>query len=175
MPRKEKQQSGRMSRTPDAVELLSQDHRKVEKLFDQFKAMKKSDKQESNGMSRREIVKTACDMLTIHARIEEEILYPVLRKALDETDLLDEALVEHTSAKQLISELESMRANEKLYDAKFTVLGEYIRHHVREEEEELFPKARKAKVDFERLGEQLQQRKQELQREMGVKQGDDEE
>lgn len=174
MPRKEDQQSSRMSRTQDAVELLSQDHRKVENLFDQFKNMKKGDKQDSNGMSRRDIVKKACDMLTIHTQIEEEIFYPALRKALDDTDLLDEALVEHNSAKQLISELESMRANEKLYDAKFTVLGEYVRHHVREEEEELFPKARKAKVDFQRLGEQLQQRKQELQQEKGVKEGDDE-
>lgn len=178
MPRKEDQQSGRMSRTRDAVALLSEDHRKVEKLFDQFKEMKQAEKKESSGksggMSKRDIVKKACDMLTIHAQIEEEIFYPALRKALDEDDLLDEALVEHNSAKQMIAELESMRSNEKLYDAKFTVLGEYVRHHVREEEEELFPKARKAKVDFEELGERLQLRKQELEQEKGLKPEDEE-
>lgn len=179
MPRKENQQSGRMSQAKDAIELLSQDHRKVEKLFDQFKNLKKSEGKAAGGksegdMSKRDIVKKACTMLTIHTRIEEEILYPALRKALDENDLLDEAQVEHNSAKQLIAELESMRANEKLHDAKFTVLGEYVHHHVREEEEELFPKARKAKVDIDQLGERLQQRKQELEREMGMKEGEEE-
>ena len=160
MPSGSKQQQGRMA-SQDAMDLLTQDHRKVEKMFDEFKKSKDN-----------KLVKEACNELKIHTQIEEEIFYPALRKALDETDLLDEAKVEHDSAKELISQLEGMRPNEKLYAAKFTVLGEYIKHHVKEEEKELFPKAKKTDLDFDDLGEQLRTRKQELQKEMGIKSED---
>lgn len=177
MAKGEKQQSGRMPAKVSAIDLLSKDHRDVEQLFDQFKKMKESgNKSAQNGMSKRDIVKKACAMLTVHAQIEEEIFYPALRKALDEDDQLDEAQVEHNSAKQLIAELESMRSNDKLHDATFTVLGEYVRHHVREEEQELFKEARKSEVDLEDLGSRLMKRKQELMKEKGLEsemEGDD--
>jgi len=98
----------------------------------------------------------------VHAQIEEEIFYPAVREAEVDEDLLDEAEVEHASAKDLIGQIQSMQPDDDLYDAKVTVLGEYINHHVEEEEGEMFRKARRAKVDMVNLGEQLMQRKEQL-------------
>jgi hypothetical protein len=92
--------------------------------------------------------------------VEETIFYPAARETLDEQDLLDEAEVEHASAKALIDQLEGMQPNDELYDAKVTVLGEYIEHHVKEEEKQMFPKARKARMDLEELGERIKQHKE---------------
>src|SRR5690606_9261313 len=97
-----------------------------------------------------------------------EIFYPALREVLEEQDLLDEAEVEHATAKDLITQLEGMDADEPLYDAKVTVLGEYINHHVKEEEGEMFKQAKSAKVDLSELGEELATRKEELKAEMGL-------
>ena len=102
----------------------------------------------------------------MHATIEEELFYPAAREAEVDADLLDEAEVEHASAKELIAQIEAMSPDEDLYDAKVTVLGEYIDHHVKEEEGELFPKCRKSDMDLEGLGEALAARKQELTAEM---------
>ena len=99
----------------------------------------------------------------MHTTIEEEIFYPAVREAIDEEDLMDEALVEHAGAKELIEQLEGMSPQDDLYDAKVTVLGEQIDHHASEEEEEMFPKAKKAKLDLQELGAQLTERKEELQ------------
>jgi hemerythrin superfamily protein len=104
-------------------------------------------------------------MLTVHATIEEELFYPAARENSTEQDLLDEAEVEHASAKDLIAQIEGMDAGDELYDAKVKVLGEYIDHHVKEEEE-LFPKVKRAKLDLEALGGELAARKQELQAEV---------
>lgn len=101
-------------------------------------------------------------MLTVHATIEEEIFYPAAYEALDDDDLLDEAEVEHASAKALIAEIEASQVGEPLFDAKVTVLGEYIDHHVQEEEKELFPECRASGMDLKALGEQLAARKAEL-------------
>ena len=100
--------------------------------------------------------------MKVHTTIEEEILYPAAREAMDDTDLLDEADVEHASAKQLIQDLETMQPGDDHYDAKVTVLGEYIRHHVKEEQNEMFPKIRKTNLDLKELGARLRQRKSEL-------------
>jgi hemerythrin-like domain-containing protein len=113
--------------------------------------------------------------LTIHSRVEEELFYPALREAIDADDLLDEAEVEHASARQLITELAAMQPGDDLYDAKFAVLGEYVKHHIGEEEHEIFPKAKKAKMDLESLGEEIRTRKQELRDELGVSSGESEE
>ena len=86
------------------------------------------------------MVRKICNELTVHAQIEEEIFYPAVRKAIDDGDLMDEALVEHAGAKELISQLEAMDPEDELYDAKVTVLGEQIDHHVKEEEGEMFPR-----------------------------------
>jgi hemerythrin superfamily protein len=107
-------------------------------------------------------------MLTVHTTVEEEIFYPAVRAAQVDADLLDEAAVEHASAKDLIAQIRSMDPDDDLYDAKVTVLGEYVNHHAEEEEGEMFPKARRAKVDLEGLGEQIKSRKQALQSSEGA-------
>jgi hemerythrin superfamily protein len=150
----------------DAIKLLIADHRMVNDLFDEFEKMK--DKGDEDDEAKQLLVETACAALTIHAQIEEEIFYPAARDAIDDMDLLDEAEVEHASAKQLISELSAMQPGDDLYDAKFTVLGEYVKHHVQEEEKELFAKVKKSDLDLDELGEELMQRKLALHEELGV-------
>ena len=103
-----------------------------------------------------------CQELTVHATIEEEIFYPAVRQAIKDDALMNEAKVEHASAKDLIAQIKAMDADDEMFDAKVTVLGEYIDHHVKEERNEMFAKARKTKLDLVKLGEQLLQRKQEL-------------
>lgn len=141
----------------DAIALLKADHKEVDAMF---KAYDKTD----DDAKKQELANNICMALTVHAQIEEEIFYPAAYEALDEDgdDLLDEAEVEHASCKALIAEIEAMSVGEPLFDAKIKVLGEYIKHHVEEEETELFPECRDAKMDLKALGEQLAMRKQEL-------------
>lgn len=101
-------------------------------------------------------------MLTAHATIEEKVFYPALHEAPAADDLLDEAEVEHAGARNLVSQIESMDPDHDLYDAKVTVLGEYVEHHVQEEEDEIFAKAGEAKLEPAQLGADLQARNQEL-------------
>jgi len=155
----------------DAIELLTADHKEVQKLFKQFQQMKEDDDDEG----KQELVSRICAELTIHAQIEEEIFYPAAREGMKEQDILDEAEVEHASAKELISQLEAMEPDEELYDAKVTVLGEYINHHVKEEQNEMFPQVKKAKLDLQALGEELMARKQELKIELGLEEEEEEE
>lgn len=146
----------------DAVALLKEDHKMVKKLFKDFDKMK-----EKAGDDKKEaLVKQICSELTIHAKIEEEVFYPAVRKAIEDKDLLDEAAVEHASAKDLIAQLQSMSPSDDLYDAKVTVLGEYVDHHVQEEQEEMFKKAKKAKMDMEKLGRKMLSVKRALLKEM---------
>ena len=155
------------AKTPDAIALLKADHDTVKKLFKEFERL-----HEDQEDDRAEAVATQiCNELKIHTTIEEEILYPALREALDEEDLMDEAEVEHASAKDLIGQIEGMSPSDDKYAAKVIVLGEYINHHVEEEHDEMFPKARKAKIDLKALGEKMAARKQELQAEMGIAPG----
>jgi Hemerythrin HHE cation binding domain len=150
-----------MSKKPtDAIELLDADHRAVKSLFDDFAQLSRN---KVGGSKRRALAEQICMELTIHMRLEEEIFYPPVREAIRDDDLLDEAEVEHAGAKELIAQILSMKAQDELYDAKVTVLGEYIAHHVQEEREEMFPKARKCGLDLALLGEKLRERKQELQ------------
>jgi hemerythrin superfamily protein len=148
--------------------LLTQDHKNVQRMFKEFEKLKGDDARMNE--QKAALVGLACAALTIHAKLEEEIFYPAAREAIEDEDLLDEATVEHASAKELIAQLADMAPGDALYDAKFTVLGEYVDHHVKEEQEELFPKVRKAKLDLEGLGQQLQQRAQHLIAEMGLQQ-----
>ena len=143
----------------DAVNLLTEDHKKVTKLFKEYEKLK----EDGSAKEKSAVVQEICRELTVHARVEEEIFYPAVRESIDETDLVDEADVEHASAKSLIAELETMKPGDDHYDAKVTVLGEYIDHHVQEEQDEMFPKAKKAKLDMTQLGQRIAQRKQELQ------------
>lgn len=143
---------------PDAIDLLTADHKSVKALFEKFK---KLTEQEGAEDEKAEVVQRICSELTIHATIEEEIFYPAVREGIDDEDLMDEADVEHASAKDLIAQLESAGPEDDHYDAKVTVLGEMIDHHVKEEEGEMFPKARKA-IDVHEIGAELAARKAEL-------------
>jgi len=149
----------------DAIEMLTADHKAVKTLFKQFRALKQDETDEDEKAA---LVKQICDALTVHAAIEEEIFYPAVRAAIDDADLMDEALVEHAGAKALIAQLREMTPDEELFDAKVTVLGEQIDHHVEEEEGEIFPQAKKAKVDTRALGTRLAARKEELGTELGL-------
>ena len=148
----------------DATLLLTRDHAEVKKLFKEYDKLAEA---EADGEERQQLAAQICLMLTVHATAEEEIFYPAAREAEVESDLLDEAEVEHASAKELIAQIESMSPDDELYDAKVKVLGEYVDHHVQEEEGEMFPKCRKADMDLAELAQQLSERKAELMEELG--------
>ena len=159
------------SARPLALELLESDHRKVEALFERYESEKEADED-----TKRPIAERICGELTVHAQVEEEIFYPWLRENLseDDIDLVEEALVEHATAKDLISQLEGGEMDES-YDAKVKVLSEYIKHHVQEEEDEVFPKCRDKREELDELGQQMASRKAELMEEQGLAEEDEEE
>jgi hemerythrin superfamily protein len=161
------QDRGAAEQPRDAIAALTADHRKVKALFKEFERANESQGRRDRART-SELVSQICSELKIHAEIEEEIFYPAVRKKIEDSDLMDEALVEHAGAKDLIAQLEEMDVDDELYDAKVTVLGEQIDHHVKEEESEMFPKAKKAKVDMERLGVQMESRRAELKKELGM-------
>ncbi len=153
--------SGRSSAAgPDAIVMLREDHRRVSAMFSQYQKMANN----GGDKARQSLARQICSELKIHTTLEEEIFYPAARAALGEkgSDLLDEAKVEHASAKDLIAQLEGASPTDDLFDAKVTVLGEYIKHHVKEEQEELFPKCRKARMDLKAIGAAMAARKKEL-------------
>jgi hemerythrin superfamily protein len=153
----------------DAIAMLMADHKKVKKLFSDFDKLK----EEGNDEDKSAIVEQICNELKIHTELEEKIFYPAVRKAIDDPDLMDEALVEHAGAKDLIAQLEDASPDDDLYDAKVTVLGEQINHHVKEEEGQMFPKAKSAKVDTEALGATMLERKMALREKMGLNDDED--
>ena len=147
-----------MSKAPegvDAITLLTEDHENVKATFEQYEALG-----ERAHVTKKRLATQICTELTKHATAEEEIFYPAVRAAgKDKEDLVDEAIVEHASAKDLIAQILDMEPTEELFDAKVKVLSELIDHHVQEEEGEMFPKARKAGLDLEQLGQQIAERK----------------
>jgi hemerythrin superfamily protein len=146
----------RAPRQKDAVALLREDHKKVSALFEEFEKAR-SDRR------KKEIVATICQELTVHAALEEEIFYPAVKAALKDKELVPEAVVEHASVKDLIAQVRDQEPGGEEYDAKVKVMGEFVKHHVKEEQTEMFPKAKKAAhLDLVELGEQMQARKQEL-------------
>ena len=142
--------------TTDALELLEQDHREVEEMFDEYDELPDGDRR------RGELAQKICRALEVHAQIEEDIFYPRAREATKDDDLIDEAIVEHQSVKHLIGEIRSMKSGDELYDARIRVLEEMVKRHIQEEEEELFPELVSAGMDIKETGSQLAQRKQEL-------------
>lgn len=144
----------------DAIALLKSDHREVDELVQQYESAR-SDRKEA-------LARRICQALTVHAQIEEELVYPAAREALesDDTDLIDEADVEHASIKQLVQDVEDSEPSDDHFDAKVKVIGEYVKHHVQEEERELFPKLRESGLDLEELGKQLAERKAALTQEL---------
>lgn len=149
------------TRDPLAIQLLKKDHREVEKWFDEYEQLE-------DGDEKLELFGKIALALKVHTTIEEEIFYPEERGDVED-DLMDEAYVEHDGAKKLIAEIEMMKPDEEFYDAKVKVLGEYIKHHVKEEEQPggMFAQAKKGDEDLEKMGGRLQQRKQELMKELG--------
>lgn len=143
----------------DAIALLTEDHAKVKAMFEQYEGL--GDRAHA---TKQKLAIQICTELTKHAMAEEEIFYPAVREASKENeDLVDEATVEHASAKDLIEQIMSMDSTDELFDAKVKVLSEQIEHHVEEEEGEMFPKARKAGLDLVALGEEIQARKDEIE------------
>jgi hypothetical protein len=162
--RAEKPQSSKASTdSMTAVELLEQDHREVEGYFDDYDEL-------NDDTAKGELSEKICLALKVHTQIEEEIFYPQARKATKDDDLLDEAIVEHAGAKELISQIESMKVGDELYDAKVKVLGEQVKNHIKEEEDELFPEVEAAKMDVEGLGKMMAARKAELMTELSGEQ-----
>lgn len=157
--------SGRRRRTgrrdPFTVRLLKADHREVEGWFDEFEQLE-------DDAEKLELFQKIALALKVHTQIEEEIFYPESRGDVEE-DMLDEAYVEHDGAKKLIAEIEAMKPGEEFYDAKVKVLGEYIKHHVKEEEQPggIFAQAKKGDEDLEAMGERIKARKEELMAELG--------
>lgn len=156
--------TGRGAKSQNAIALLKSDHRTVEDLFEEYEHARRADRKQA-------IVQQICEELTIHAQIEEQVFYPEAKKALskEESDLIDEAQVEHNSLKWLIAQLEAETPDSPLYAAKVTVLKEYVEHHVKEEEKEMFPKIRKTDLDLEALGEVLLETKEQLQQKIPAK------
>lgn len=140
----------------NALAVLAADHDRVLELFGRVAKLK------SNGPQKAQLVERICDDLELHARVEEELFYPSAREVLASADLLDEAAVEHDSAKALIGELRGMKPGDERYDATVTVLGEYVRHHVKEEQDVLFPKVRATDLDLVALGRAIKTRKRRL-------------
>lgn len=159
-----KARSGRTRRSgrkdPLAIALLKKDHREVEQMFDEYEQLE-------GGDERLALFRKIALALKVHTQIEEEIFYPEERGEVED-DLLDEAYVEHDGAKKLIAEIEGMQPDDEFYDAKVRVLGEYIKHHVKEEEQPggVFAQAKKGDEDLEAMGKRLKDRKAELKKSM---------
>jgi hemerythrin superfamily protein len=141
-----------------AIDLLVDDHKKVKKLFKDFDKLK----EKGDAEDKQALVQEICNELILHTQIEEEIFYPAAREVVEE-DMINEAEVEHASAKDLIEQIQALDPSDPMYDAKVTVLGEYIEHHVEEEETEMFPKMKKSKLDLEALGEEMASMKESSQ------------
>jgi hemerythrin superfamily protein len=146
----------------NALTLLRNDHTEVSEMFEKFE--KRKDKM--NPKQKQELVEEICTALTVHAQIEEEIFYPTVGPEIDDEDLMDEAVVEHQSLKELIAKIEDEGPEGEYYDAHVIVLGEYVKHHVKEEQGEMFKKVRATDIDLKELGGRLEQRKMELMGEM---------
>jgi hemerythrin superfamily protein len=144
----------------DALAFLEAEHRAVEELFTAFRKSADDDLERKAALAQR-----ACEELSIHTILEEELLYPAAEEALPDSDKVDvdEAYIEHFLVKTLIAKFETLKAGEKGFDATFKVMSEMVGHHVVEEEEGLFPELRKSKCDLRVLGEKMARRKAELQ------------
>jgi len=147
-------------RAENAIALLRADHQKVTELFEAFEKSRIETK-------KRSIAEQICKELSIHATIEEEIFYPAAKAALEDTEMVPEALVEHDGVKKLIAEIENSEGGE-MFDARVKVLSELVKHHVKEEQGELFPAVKKTDLDLTELGAQLAARKAELLEEFKI-------
>lgn len=139
----------------DATAMLRADHKKVSALFDAFENTKSAKR-------KKDIVSQICMELTVHTTLEDEIFYPAVKAALRDRELVPEANVEHNAVKDLIAQVKDVEPDGEMYDARVKVMGEFVKHHVKEEQNEMFPKAKKTKLDMMALGARMAQRKAEL-------------
>ena len=139
----------------DAVALLKAEHEAVSQLFAEYEKTR-------SVPNKKALVAKICTALSVHAQIEEEIFYPAVKAALKDKLLVPEATVEHAGVKDLISQLKGLEPDGEMYDAKVKVLSEYVKHHVKEEQNEMFPKAKASSIDMAELGARMAARKDDL-------------
>jgi hemerythrin-like domain-containing protein len=153
-----KSSSGRTSPpSQDAVSMLTSEHREVERAFDEFES------HDGSKAQKKKLADKICQLLEQHMAIEEKIFYPTLKKEMKESeDLVNEAIVEHSSAKDLMKQIRGMKGDEELFDSKVLVLKELIEHHVEEEEEDMFSKAKESSLDLDALGEKMAEMKHQM-------------
>jgi len=157
MAKGKKAKAAKKAKKQDAIDLLKRDHAEVKKAFKEFEKAKYKDPQAC-----KNFLASICRDIEMHAAVEEEIFYPAVRARIKDDDLMNEAQVEHNSAKQLMAEIKGLSGDDPMLKAHAQVLAEYIQHHVREEENEMFPKAKRAKLDLVALGQQILERKEQL-------------
>ena len=139
----------------EATAMLRADHKKVSALFEAY--------EKSRSVARKTaLVEEICQELTVHAQLEEEIFYPAIKQALKDKELVPEATVEHASVKDLIAQVRGKVPDGEMFDAKVKVMSEWVKHHVKEEQNEMFPRAKKSRLDLMALGAAMLARKQEL-------------
>ena len=139
----------------DAIAMLKADHKKVSGLFAEFEKARAS-------TTKKRLVGTICTELSVHAQVEEEVFYPAVKAALKDKEMIPEAVVEQATMKELIGQIQGAEPDGEMYDAKVKVLSEYVKHHVKEEHTEMFPKAAKTRLDMMALGAEMAARKSEL-------------
>ena len=151
----DKSKTDKSSTNHDATAMLKADHKLVAKLFTEY--------ENTNSVAKKkQLVEEICKELTIHAQIEEEIFYPAVQKALKDHELVPEATVEHNTLKDLIAQVKDVEPDGDMFDAKIKVLSEYVKHHVKEEESEMFPEAKSSKLDMNELGTLMAERKSQI-------------
>lgn len=155
----------------EILEMLKEDHKRVKKAFRDFEKIDI----DSDPESAQALVEQTCAELELHATLEEDVFYPAVRQAVKEEDLVEEAEVEHDSAKQLIAQLREMSPEDPKFAATFTVLGEYVKHHIKEEEGEMFEQLGRSKVDWQAVLEEMMERRAELEQELGLAEEEEEE
>lgn len=153
------QEASMEAEAQDPVEMLKEDHRKVEDLFEQF--------ENADTRSRQRIADSTFAELDIHTKLEEDLIYPAIREGIGDDEMMDKAYEEHHVVAMLMKELRKMQPKKEAYAAKFKVLGEIVRHHVEEEEGEMFPQAQKADIDWGELGQDAAQMRAKLMQKHG--------
>lgn len=151
----------------EIIRTLDEDHDKILALFDEFERIRR----DADDETLQSLVEVTCTELIIHAQVEEEFFYPALIEVLGSQDVLDEAQVEHGTARLLIGELEAMQPGDHCYAARFHVLGEYVRHHIQEERNRIFPQLQSAKLDAGTVAADIRHRRDELRSEFGLPDG----
>lgn len=144
-----------VSKPQEAITLLKADHQRVSELFQEFEKARSPEQKKA-------IVSKICTELTVHAEIEEAIFYPAIQAALKDHELVPQAQVEHASLKNLIDQVQGVEPDGEMFDAKVKVMSEFVKHHVKEEQTQMFPKAKNSGLDMRELGRQMEDRKQEL-------------